>query len=62
MVVEIVLAACLTREGNIVSKDKLVQNAPAILAGFILGSWFNGLHWATENPTCRPLEVAATAG
>lgn len=61
-VVSIVLTTCADPKGTIASKDKLKQNAPSILAGLVLGSWFNGLNWATDEPSSRDVEVIATTG
>lgn len=61
-VVSIVLTTCADPTGAIASKDKLKQNAPSILAGLVLGSWFNGLDWAADEPSSRDVEVIATTG
>jgi DNA (cytosine-5)-methyltransferase 1 len=61
-VASIVLTTCADPTGAIASKDKLIQNAPSILAGLVLGSWFNVLDWAAGEASGRELEVIATAG
>jgi hypothetical protein len=61
-VVKIVLATCTDPTGAIASKEKLNWNALAILAGFALGSGFNGIDWAAEEPGSRDAKVIATAG
>jgi DNA (cytosine-5)-methyltransferase 1 len=60
-VINVVLATCADSSGNIVSKDKLTKNAPAILSGLVLGSWFNGLTWAADEPARRDLAIIVTA-
>jgi DNA (cytosine-5)-methyltransferase 1 len=61
-IVRIVLTTCADPAGGIVSKDKLTQNASSILAGLVLGSWFNDLDWAVDAPSGRAVEVIATTG
>ena len=61
-IANVALAACADPAGIIASRDKLAQNAPGILAGLVLGSWFNGLNWAPDEPSCQGVEVLATAG
>lgn len=61
-VVDIVLVACADPTGAIASKDKLRRNAPSILAGLVLGSWFNSLEWAVEERARCGVEAIATAG
>jgi len=43
---ELVLTACRQAHGEPASKEKLVKNALSLLAGMLLGSWFNSLPWA----------------
>lgn len=43
-----VISLCTAPDGSIGSAEKLRQNAPAVLAGLLLGSWFNGLRWAEQ--------------
>jgi DNA (cytosine-5)-methyltransferase 1 len=59
---KVVLAACTDPAGEIASKDKLMQNASAILAGLALGSWFNSLRWAADEVSYPPAGMAITAG
>ena len=59
-VAQIVLNICADPTGVVVSKDKLVQNAPSILAGLVLGSWFNVLEWSASEPLGRRVEAIAT--
>ena len=61
-VARIVLATCADSTGAIASKDKLMQNGSSILAGLVLGSWFNDLDWAASEPPDREVEVIATTG
>ncbi|HVR90557.1 MAG TPA: DNA cytosine methyltransferase [Novosphingobium sp.] len=61
-VVEAMLAACADPAGNVASKEKLAKNAPAILAGLVLGSWFNCLPWADDEVVSRPLGIVASVG
>lgn len=50
LVVQLVLACCATGEGALKSKDKLTLNAVAVMAGILLGSWFNELAWGGQVP------------
>ena len=61
-VAEAVLSVCTDPRGLLASKQKLSQNAPAILAGLVLGSWFNRLEWAADDMPSRPAKVAVTVG
>jgi hypothetical protein len=55
---KLVLKMCRDPDGSAVSKDKLSRNAIPILAGLILGSWFNGLSWAVAPSETNLLKQA----
>lgn len=49
MVAQKVLACCRSGEGPILSEAKLRRNSTAVLAGFLLGSWFNVINWKSAS-------------
>lgn len=61
-VVALVLASCLDDHGTVASKEKLTRNAPGILAGLVLGSWFNTLQWACDIVETGEQEPAFSVG
>lgn len=58
----LVLVSCLDDAGTIASREKLTRNAPGVLAGLILGSWFNSLPWACDVDETGEQGVAFLAG
>lgn len=60
LVEEKVLSCCGLLKGSASSQAKLRRHAHAVLCGLLLGSWFNGLEWASANVTATKQRRVAT--